>query len=141
MGNESLVKWFLEHGADPNIHGAKNECPLDVTAYECNCAVVELLLQHGATIKDSNALHAAAKSREDDSACILMITYLLDHGADINALEDQGSRQYTKRMDNQESGTALHCAVRARKKECVRFLLECGANPRVLDTAGFDAMD
>lgn len=87
MSNESLVKWFLDHGADPNIHGAKNECPLDTAANSGNIAVIDLLLAHGAKLECSNALHAIARTRNEDSRCIAVMAHLLDRGADVNALE------------------------------------------------------
>lgn len=138
MGKESLVKWFLEHGADPNSHGSKNECPLDTAASGCYLGSVKLLLEHGAKLDDSNALHAVAGSREDDSACIEMMAYLLDQGADINALEHQGNPEYRERRKGQAFGTALHRAAQKGKKERVRFLLERGADPSALNSQGID---
>lgn len=138
VGDESLVRWFLDNGADPNVHGSKNECPLDTAAAGCHFGSVQLLLEHGAKLDHSNALHAAAVSREDDSACIQMMVYLLDHGADINALEHQGNPQYRERRKGHAFGTALHSAAQKGKKERVRFLLEKGADPSVLNSKGID---
>lgn len=139
MDNESLVKWFLDHGSDPNVHNAKDECPLDVAARICNIPVVELLLQRGAKIECSSALHAAARTGRADSEAFPVMAYLLDHGADINALEHQGSPEYFERMKMERRhafGTALHSATFSRKKERVRFLLERGADRDVLNTQG-----
>lgn len=138
MGKESLVKWFLEHGADPNSHGSKNECPLDTAASGCHLGSVKLLLEYGAKLDDSNALHAVAGSREDDSPCLEMMAFLLDHGADINALEHQGNPEYKERRKGQAFGTALHRAAQKGKKERVRFLLERGADPSALNSQGID---
>lgn len=138
MGKESLVKWFLEHGADPNSHGSKNECPLDTAASGCHLGSVKLLLEYGAKLNDSNALHAVAGSREDDSPCLEMMAFLLDHGADINALEHQGNPEYKERRKGQAFSTALHRAAQKGKKERVRFLLERGADPSALNSQGID---
>lgn len=79
-----------------------------------------------------------AGSPEDDSACIEMMAYLLDQGADINALEHQGNPEYRERRKGQAVGTALHRAAQKEKKERVRFLLERGADPSALNSLGID---
>ena len=144
MRNESLVKWFLDHGADPNIHGAKDECPLCTAASVGNIAVVDLLLQHGAKIDYSNALQGVAGARKEDSECIPMMAYLLDHGANVNALEHQSNPEYFERMKSHPRisiGTALHCAAYRGSKERVQFLLDRGADPQVRDSRNFTAAD
>ena len=61
----------------------------------------DLILQqveHGAKVDHSNALHATAGSREDDLAYIDLMTHLLDHCADINALGHHGNPEYKERV-------------------------------------------
>lgn len=134
------MRWFLEHGADPNIHGSKGECPLDVASSSLSLNAVELLLQYGAKIENSNALHAAAGARREDPRFILMMGYLLDRGADINALEYQANlepfQQKMRRNPTVALGTALHEAACRGHKDRIQFLLDRGADPTILDTHG-----
>ncbi|KAA6410228.1 MAG: hypothetical protein FRX48_05649 [Lasallia pustulata] len=133
----------LKH-LDPNIHGAKNECPLNTAANVGNFAVVDLLLQHGAKIGYNNALHAVAGACKGDSECIPMMAYLLDHGANVNALERQSNPEYCERMKSHPSismETALHCAAYRGSKERVQFLLDRGADPQLRDSPNFTAAD
>lgn len=142
MSNEPLVKWFLDHGADPNIHGAKNECPLDTAANLGNIAVIDLLLAHGAKLECSNALHAIARTRSEDSECIAVMAHLLDRGADVNALEHHFNPEYFDQMKTHTRislGTPLHNAAFRGGRERVQFLLDRGADPNVLNTHGFPA--
>lgn len=107
-------------------------------------AVVDLLLQYGAKIEQSKALHVAAPSRKDDSECIPMMEYLLDHGADINALKHQSNPEYLERMKTNKRlafGNPLHCAAKCGKKKRVKFLLERGADQGVRNTKGWTPAD
>lgn len=143
MGDERLLRWFLEHGADPNLHGPKNECALDTASNGLHIGAVELLLRHGAKLERSNALHAVAGTRRSaDVDCIPMLAYLLDHGAEINALEHKFDPEYFDRIKThpwRASGTALHRAAFRGKMETVKFLLERGADPKVKNTLGWMA--
>lgn len=52
------------------------------------------------------------------------IKFLIQYGADINALDEKGR-------------TPLHCAVFDGDKDIIRFLLLCDANPSLKDAEGF----
>lgn len=132
VNHEALVKWFLDHGADPNLHGARNLSPLDTAAYSSTIAVIALLLEHGAKLQNSNALHAATRRPNG----IPMMAYLLDRGFDINAIEHQYSPEYFERMKVHGFGTALHSAVRKGKKDRIQFLLDRGADREIRSTGG-----
>lgn len=134
MSDEALVKWFLEHGADPNIHSDRDGVsPLDIAASISTTAVIALFLEHGARVENSNALHAAARGRSG----IPMMGYLLDQGVDINALEHQHNPEYFERRKHFGFGTALHCAAQRGSKERIQYLLERGADREIKNTIGY----
>jgi ankyrin repeat protein len=88
--------------------------------------MVEILLEHGATVSDTDpngetALHRVADIRRAPPApSAKMATLLLDHGADPNAR-------------NWDQVTPLHQAVRARNLAVTKVLLERGADPNAKD--------
>lgn len=85
--NEALLRWFLEHGADPNLgpplSPQPDSTPVPKSGSTLNCAasvatpdVFDLLLQNGAVLENSQPLHMAAASPED-SGRIPMMEYLI----------------------------------------------------------------
>jgi len=99
-----LMKFLLEHGADPKINTSNNVTPLAVasgiawvegvtyeTSKENNMEAVKMLLNLGIdpNIQDNDgraALHGAAHKGRDE-----VIQVLVDHGAKLD-LHDNGSR-------------------------------------------------
>ncbi len=77
--------------------------------------VVELLLQHGAVIKNSGAHYEAVRS-----ANIEVLDLLLQHRVDLDECSSAGPRP---------TGSALHTAVSRHRPESVKWLLENGASP------------
>jgi ankyrin repeat protein len=130
-----LIQWLLEHGADPN---ANNDLPslstLAEAATEASTNVVGLLLEHGASLHQSDALQAAARAGRVD-----MIEYLLGKGADINeVIEDKWGYAHSK-LD-EKVGTALHQAAAYGKRDAVMLLLEKGADMTIKDEKGRTAL-
>jgi ankyrin repeat protein len=75
-GNEGLARWLLEQGADPN----DNESLYHATEQE-DGRLVRLLLQFGARVEGTNALHRAVNVGNVDA-----LSALLAAGADPNAV-------------------------------------------------------
>ena len=123
--DETLTHYFLDHGADPNAVGnGPGSTILDVAAANTSPAVFDMLLNHGAKLQDSDALHSAAGERVKRLGRLEMMDHLLHLGMDINAL---WRREYppSRRMGR---GTPLHAAVSAQEVDRIKFLLGRGAD-------------
>ena len=144
--DDPLCDWFLTHGADPNIANSAGYNALDLAAGSTHpgfqpLAVLQTLIQHGGQPARSSALTLAAKAQRPSSETIEIMAYLLDHGALINARQmewrpERHDNCTSKMMD----GTALHVAVRRMDEEMVEFLLRRGADPRVENWEGCNAL-
>ncbi|KAI9800272.1 MAG: hypothetical protein M1833_003386 [Piccolia ochrophora] len=99
--------------------------------------LVGLLLDRGADLGQSNALHAAAKRADG----IPMMAYLLDRGFDINALEHQANPTYFETFKQLGHKTALQIVARKGRIGHVRFLLDRGADRTIKDSRGCTAAD
>lgn len=123
-GHVDIMVDLIAHGAD--VHCISAECrhsnagrkwcchrtPVMMAADRGHAAALELLLRHGADVnaapaKCNSPLGLAAASGQVDT-----VRTLLRHGADVNTLR--------------RGGTPLIKAVRARRGESVRVLLEEG---------------
>jgi hypothetical protein len=70
---------------------------------------------------------------------------MIQHGADVNA-QVTGTRTYSMRISymppaDKEGTSALHAAVQAGRTEMVRYLLEKGVNPELVDANGKKPID
>jgi len=78
------------------------------------------------------------------AANTLLMDQMIAHGADVNA-QVTGTKTYSMRVArspaNNEGTSALHTAVQAGRTEMVRYLLEKGANPDLIDSNGRKAID
>ena len=108
--------------------GAKPDPGLVNALWNMDYDSVEMLLAAGADIR-----HPAV----DDTLSELvqygsynMARFLVDRGANVNAVDDHRGR------------TALHwCAVRGAGKAFVTYLLDQGADPEIRDGEGATALD
>ena len=89
------------------------------------------LLAHGASTAISCPLHiATSKDRPD------LVALLLDHGADVNAVIQVEIGRGASRKVNPYRRAALHEAAKVGSLECVKVLLEQGADPTLQDSNG-----
>src|SRR5262252_2850983 len=74
-----------------------------------------------------------------------LMDLMIQHGADVNA-RVTGTRTYSMRISynpppNKEGTSALHGAVQAGRTDLVRYLLEKGARPELIDANGRKPID
>ncbi|KAL2820580.1 ankyrin repeat-containing domain protein [Aspergillus cavernicola] len=147
LTNHNLLRWFLVHGANPNLgqqqgyryggSSADSCTSLENAARQGNVEAVRMLLDAGAVIQNGFPLHAAAAalppganphvglvspSKDFDTSRIPVMALLVEHGADIN--HHQGPQ-----TGNLMPGYPINEAVMAGAVERVRWLLEHGADP------------
>ena len=120
-GNIDAVKALLQK--DPALANARwsnGVTPLWMASYEGHMQIVELLLDHGATI-DSSAgiLEIAAFHGHGD-----IVETLLAGGGDVNEKNDYGL-------------TPLHGAASSGHKDIVEILLHSGADINIKDNDGY----
>lgn len=127
MKDESLTKWFLEHGARPNAGSTSSifathpgAACLNIAASASSIPVFNMLLDYGAERKGSLPLHNAAGSGPSGER-IPMMAHLVSLGFDVNE-SDEGRRQH-------RIGTPLQWAIDVKSIEKVKFLMENGADP------------
>ncbi|XP_048558689.1 ankyrin-1-like isoform X2 [Triticum urartu] len=120
-GIVNVVRYLLDHGANPDKSGPGNRTPLHMAVGQGNCEIVKVLLSKGADVNcysDSGTpLHIAAVFGLDGAMKIL-----LDHHADCNksvCIAD----------------TPLIVALRAHRQKCVKLLIKAGADLKGLGSA------
>jgi len=74
-----------------------------------------------------------------------MMDLMIEHGADVNT-QVTGTRTYSMRISyhpppDKEGTSALHEAVQAGRTDLIRYLLDKGANTRLVDSNGHKPVD
>jgi ankyrin repeat protein len=126
MGQQraEFLQFLLEAGADPNQDPDGATFPLVlVAALYTDPAVIDLLLQYGARLEDSEALAAAARRGNET-----MILRLLERGASPTA--DRCS------VRSRSNDSPLAIAVECGHLEIVKVLLRYGADPSTTNACG-----
>ena len=138
MTNEPLVRWFLAHGASPNVPAPRLARTPVMSAVVCApLSIVRLLYAHGASLDD--VLQSAAESPAEGR--LQVMEFLLDSGADIDAVKWKHDEQSYAAFGLLELGTALHYAAKNGHTDRVELLLQRGAKADVLDSTGKTALD
>lgn len=139
-GNESLVKWCLDHGSQIS-DGAEDEDsfrypPLtESVAASGNVSIFKLLRAKDARI-GQRALHRAAESAAtcdaaDKAERMAMVRFLVEQeGLDGNRRDTEGQ------LPNHWGTPVMYAAKGKGGEDVVRYLLAKGADPRVMDCWG-----
>jgi len=119
MGQESIARLLLEHGAHP--HGKPNRrWPLHIAARNGLGTTVQLLLQHNACVsavddRGETALHYAAEGGHD-----AIVKLLLENGATLS-------------IDSSHRTTPLHHAVTSGNYTTVELLIAANSDLQAID--------
>lgn len=136
-----LTKWFLAHGADPNrrYYQYTDRTPLSFAFQKAPFHIIQLLLDHGASLQYGQVLHYAALRELDDRLEVLQ--YLLNHGCPLNNIMYQNcGDEYFFHMYS-GIGSPLHYAAMKGLLDSVKFLVQQGASPNIRDPIGQTAAD
>ncbi len=143
VGNAEVIEALLTGGAAVDAPGADGQTALMVVARSGNAAAAEALIAHGANVnarelwREQTALMWAAAQSQP-----AMVALLIEHGAEVDArsVVNEWPRQVTgepRRMYRPFGGlTPLLFATREGCLECVRALVEAGANVDLPDPKG-----
>jgi ankyrin repeat protein len=147
VGNAAVLRALLVAGAEVDASGADGQTALMVVARSGNTAAAEALLEHGANVdarerwREQTALMWAAAQNQP-----AMTKLLIEHGAEVDARSavNDWPRQVTgepRRMYRPFGGlTPLLFAAREGCLECVRALVDAGANVDLPDPKGVTAL-
>ena len=162
-GDTSIFRVLIQNGANREAEGSKKRSPLFLAAYYNNLTFVQMLVEKGVDINKKNgefgetALHSAAINDRDGET----VSYLISHGAEVNAQNDElytplhnaatyanlttvrtllGKNASTD-ITNQDGQTPLHIAAQKGCVEIVIELLAQGADASIVDTKGKRAQD
>ena len=156
-----VVRYLLDHGADANAQSnTEHSTPLHLASYFGGFKVAQLLLNRGVNINVRDAqcrtpLHEALTNLSNtvEDYFVDAVRFLLDHGADVEAEDNNHSTplhviseygnvgaarlllEHGARVDalDKDHSTPLHVASPRGNVEIARLLLEHGADVHALD--------
>ena len=156
-----VVQYLLEHGADVDAQAdTEHSTPLHLASYHGGFKVAWLLLNHCVNINvrgkmSRTPLHEVLTGLDNTlpDYYVDAVRFLLDHGADVDAEDDNRSTplhviskhgnvkaarlllEHGARVDarDNDQSTPLHLASRNGNVEAVRLLLERGADVHALN--------
>jgi ankyrin repeat protein len=127
LGLETVIRYLLDNGADPNEQKGFYGNPLQVAAFKGHTQIAKMLLEAGADVNArggyfDNAVYAASAEGHEQ-----VLSMLLDANAEINV---RGGYY----------GNALSTAMNADRTSTIELLLDRGADPMIEDNQGCTAL-
>lgn len=147
-GNNEILSLLLDGGADPLWANAEGETALMLAARSGNLEAARTLLKAGADVNATehwggqNALMWATAQGQ-----LEMMQLLIDHGADLDQtgkaqLWDRRITSEPRPKDMNKGGFApLHYAARQGCLDCLKILVEAGADLNVTDPDRVSALN
>ncbi|KAK2768255.1 hypothetical protein FQN54_000107 [Arachnomyces sp. PD_36] len=134
-----LLKWLLDHGADPNKRCRQRDCTsLSLAVREGPLDAIRLLLQNGGSVQHGQLLHYASIRDKADNLQVLEFIYGSDpelSDSRINKLLDEDYPEFAMN-ERAGLGTPLHFAALSGSLGMVRFLKGKGADSSIRDPYG-----
>lgn len=127
----AVVTYMLENGWKPNKRETFGDMPIEYCIEKSNRHLLPLLLKHGARLDYEPRFQLPPAHIAINEGNPEFLRYLLKNGADAHACS---SVFHDNRL-------ALHHACMVGETECVRILLEAGAEVNLLDAAGYTPLD
>lgn len=135
-----FLSYLLSIGADPgrtldSVRYAYIFLPIEFCAFSSTESNARLLLRHGAIVDKTNAIQLAAQNGR-----LEMVRLLLEAGGNVNWIINPTDFSTPYYFGTRTYGTALHYAAAGGFPDVVEFLMEKGADSKILDSAGKTAV-
>ncbi|XP_026827953.1 protein fem-1 homolog A isoform X2 [Ooceraea biroi] len=124
-GNLEVIKCLISHGADINAVSDSGSTPVRSACFMTHMDIVSYLVEKGADILKANYNGGTCLINSVQS--VELCTFLLEHGADVNATDIQNK-------------TALHYAIQEHRFHTTKLLLEHNADPHLRSRYNDDAL-
>ncbi len=148
--DSARVKLLLESGANPNARSAEGRTPLLVAARQAgSLQVIRMLVAYGADSKAKDNLQGNALIMAAEAGDVDMVKYFVGQGLPVNEQAHPAygmprfgrmPEGFGKSMEGAKGYSALMAAAVAGNTDCVRYLLEKGADPKATAFMGVDAL-
>lgn len=122
-----MVKWLLDHGANPNTECDSCETPLGFAVVDGPLSVIKLLFENGSDATRGEVLHRLIDRKLPDR--IAVANLLVDQGAPVNNIMFQGREERYHQMTFMSIGTPLHRAAGEGFLDFAEVLVQRGADP------------
>ena len=137
--SEEMVRWFLDHGSDPN-----SRCDWDITGLTCaimraSLSTIRLMLRYGGDARKGEVLHISLERTTLHQLAV--IDMLISFGVPLNTRMYENDASTWVRLQPYGMGTPLHRAAEVGNANAVALLLRRGASEEILDSMGRTALD